>query len=221
MATRRNNLKGLLVLSILAVVIAGILYGAFILFGSSDFEKKYAEYVLAEEEYVEVANKPAAEANPVRRQVYTLLAEVLQVEMTPEERIAKAKQGIAHLNDMEGQIDAIKSEADKVSPLLAELEKNAGGISNRSEKRELVRLGKRQIEIISDIRGLSYRADYYTSEVFERIIDDQGAMTDEHKTYLNDLIPQLEEQFDNRSNLYAELDVNANKMTEIAREIGL
>ncbi len=48
MATRRNNLKGLLVLSILAVVIAGILYGAFILFGSSDFEKKHAEYVLAE-----------------------------------------------------------------------------------------------------------------------------------------------------------------------------
>ena len=45
-------------------------------------------------------------------------------------------------------------------------------------------------------------------------------MSDEHKTYLNEMIPQLEEQFDKRANLYAELKENDDQMKGIARELG-
>ncbi len=212
-----------LVILLFVVLISFLIYAAWAWYGAGKFGAKYAEYAEAQREYITAANKPAAEGNPVRRQVYQLLAEVLQVEMSNEERIAKAKQGIAHLNDIETQIDAIKVEADKVMPLLQGLEDASSGIGNLNggaSMKDVVRLGYRQVDIISDIRGLSYRADYYTSEVFERIIDDQGAMTDEHKTYLNENIPLLEEQFDKRANLYTELKENDDEMKRIAVELG-
>ncbi len=212
-----------LVIMLFIVLIALVGYALWAWFRSGTFESTYAVYAEAQRKYITAANIPAADGNPVRRQVYMLLAEVLQVEMTNDVRIAKAKQGIAHLNDIEGQIDDIKDEADKVVPLLQGLEDASSGIGNLtggSSMKDLVRLGKRQVEIISDIRGLSYRADYYTSEVFERIIDDQGFMTDEHKTYLNENIPLLEEQFDKRANLYVELKNNDDEMNRIAAELG-
>lgn len=208
-----------IVVVLFVIIVAVVLYIVWSWVSAARFESIYTRYAAAQTEYVVAANKPAAESNPVRREVYLLLAQVLQVEMTDDSRIEKAKQGIAHLNDMEAQIDAIKDEADTVAPLLAEMERVSGN-SVHSEMKALVVLGKRQVEIISDIRGLSYRADFYTDEVFERIIDDQGQMTDEHKRYLNDLIPQLEEQFDKRTNLYTELMHNDEKMKQLAEDLG-
>jgi hypothetical protein len=190
---------------------------------SSQFEQQYASFYEAEMRYEDAAIKPGAEENPIRQQVNILLAQVLQVEMSTTERLEKTRQGIAHLNDMETQIDAIKVEGDTVKPLIVQLEKAArspGNIRNRATMLEIVSIAKRQNEIIADIRGLSYRTDYYTTEVFERIIDDQGEMTDEHTQYLNDLIPQLEEQFNKRSNLYQELGQNSEKLKDIARTLG-
>jgi hypothetical protein len=208
---------------VLVALIVGGLYAFFAWYSSNQFKGAYQQYERAQESYVTAAYKPAADSNPVRQSVNVLLAQVLQVEMTPAVRLEKAKQGIAHLNDMEGQIDAIKTEADTVMPLLNALDNAAssvGNVTQRQQTQELVKLGHRQVEIIADIRGLSYRADYYTDEVFERIIDDQGAMTDAHKQYLNELIPQLEEQFNKRTNLYAELKKNDDAMKKIAEELG-
>lgn len=213
----------MIVIIVLIAVIAFIAYAAWAWRGATTFATQYEKFAEAQKDYILAANKPAAESNPVRREVYMLLAQVLQVDMSNDERAAMARQGIAHLDDMEGQIDAIKVEADTVLPMLSALDGASSGIGNLnggSSMKDLVQIGRRQTDIISDIRGLSYRADYYTSEVFERIIDDGGAMTDEHKTYLNDLIPQLEEQFDKRSNLYRELKENDDSMKEIARELG-
>ncbi len=207
---------------LVAVVIA-VLYALLAWHSGKQFERLYGVYEKAETDYITAANKPAADTNPIRQTVNVLLAQVLQVEMTPSVRLEKAKQGIAHLNDMEGQIDGIKTEADRVIPMLDALEKASHTIATvqaREKTGEIISLGRRQVEIISDIRGLSYRADYYTDEVFERIIDDGGAMTDAHKLYLNELIPQLEQQFDQRSNLYTELKTNDEKMQTLADELG-
>lgn len=217
--TRRRPLGLFVVFALLCAVCAlGVLS-----WGTMRFEKKYTHYMEEEALYVAAAIKPGHEANPIRVQVNQLLSEVVQVQMAPEERLEKARQGIAHLNDMENQIDAIKDHADIVQPLLQALDSAANGVlvpGRRAKAKELVAIGKRQIEIISDIRGLSYRADYYTDEVFERIIDDQGEMTDAHTQHLNDLIPQLEEQFDRRTNLYRELQTNSERMQMLAQELG-
>jgi hypothetical protein len=72
--------------------------------------------------------------------------------------------------------------------------------------RDVVTLAQSQAAIIADIRGLSYRANFHTAQIFSRIVDDQGSLTDAHIAELNNLIPKVEDQFDQRSNLYSELE---------------
>ncbi len=226
MTTQRSHTRSpkkrttMIVSAVILLCVAGF---AYINFSASRFEKSFGAYDAAERAYEESAFKPGAEENPVRQQVNQLLAQVLQVEMSQGERIEMARQGIAHLDDIEDQIDDVKEKGDVVAPLLASVEKGArspGNAAKRSDLLEIVKLGKRQAEIIADIRGLSYRADYYTTEIFERVIDDQGLITDDHKTYLNGQIPQLEEQFNKRSNLYRELADNRSKLNELATKLG-
>lgn len=209
---------------ILVVFVVVIAIGVFVYMSGTGLSKSYAQFETAQSGYEEAAYKPGAEENPVRQEVNMLLSQVLQVEMTQQERIDKARQGITRLNDMEEQIDEIKAKGDVAAPLLDSFEKKANSpaaLSHRADLTKLIALSKRQAEIISDIRGLSYRADYHTTEVFERIIDDAGEMTDAHKTYLNDQIPQLEEQFNKRTNLYTELENNRGQMNALATKIGL
>lgn len=193
------------------------------LLASRRFASQYAAFAAAEAQFETAAYKPAVEANPVRREVGYILSQVLQVPMSDQQRLEMARRGIAHLNDIEGEIDAIKTEGDTVMPLTDALERtasNIGNIRSRDRMREIVALARENAKIIADIRGLSYRSDYYTDEVFERIIDDQGKLTQEHLTYLNDLLPQLEQQFNQRSNLYKTVSDNSKKMQDIARDLG-
>ncbi len=219
----KSTLRTIARITLAAVFVLGAL-GVYALWSEEQFEKEYAVFMPAQQSFAVAAFKPGAEANPIRQQVDMLLAQVLQVDMSTSERLEKARQGIAHLNDIEAQIDEIKTQGDAVESHRNNLDKRAhsfGIFRHRSEMRELVSIAKKQAEVIADIRGLSYRADYYTNEVFERIIDDGGEVTDAHKQYLNDLIPQLEEQFNKRSNLYKELEKNTETMTLLAKDMGL
>lgn len=207
-------------LGLLGIAVCALTY---MFWNESQFESKYRSFIEVEYQFETAAFKPGMESNPIRQQVSILLAQVIQGEMSAGERLDKSRQGIAHLNDIEAQIDGIKAVGDTVAPLRSDLQERARSVTsvrNRAKTLELVSLAARQAEIISDIRGLSYRTDYYTNEVFERVIDDQGVMTDAHKQYLNDLIPQLEEQFDRRTNLYTELADNAEIMKEIGDGLG-
>jgi hypothetical protein len=211
----------------IGIVIAAIVVAIGVLMvvrAGSRFADTYSVYSAATDRYITAAFKPAVESNPIRAEVNTLLARVLQERLTPVERFDLANRGIAHLNDIEGQIDDIKDEGDLVAPLIDELERSAkhpGNIRYRSDMLAIVQLGRDRAKLIADVRGLSYRANFYAGEVFERIIDDQGNLTPEHVRHLNDLIPQLEEQFDARAALYDELERNAKKEAQIARSLGL
>lgn len=223
MSTKRtHSRRPLVIISLLVVIglIALVLWGIFL---TRSFKSGYKSFIVAEEAYKDSAMRPAMPDNPLRREIGFLLAQSIQVDMAPGERIRIANRGIALLNELEAQIDDIKDKGDTVAPIVDSLDSHArafGDIVGRSEKMQIVALAKKNAEIISDIRGLSYRADYYTGEVFERVIDDQGLMTDEHKTYLNGLIPQLEEQFNKRQNLYSELATNMATIKELALALG-
>ncbi len=216
---RRRRVTALVII-ILLVVIA---FALTVYITGHRLKSEYDTFIAAEADFETAANKPASGSNPVRQQVGYLLSQVVQVTMSPEERLKLSREGIAHLNDLEGQIDAIQTAGERVSPLLDTLAKTASSpvhIQKRAGLNEIIALSRKNALIIADIRGLSYRADYYTDEVFERIIDDQGNMTDEHKTHLNDLIPDLETQFNRRTNLYTDLKKNSDRIHAIAKDLG-
>jgi prefoldin subunit 5 len=216
----RRRTTTVIVLLIVTVVFGAGTYSYLV---GHRLETQYVAFMAAEQNFETTAYKPSVGSNPVRQEVAYLLAQVLQAKMTPEQRLKLSREGIAHLNELESQIDAIQTEGEKVTPLLDSLEKTARSAANvrkRTQMKEVISLARKNAQVIADIRGLSYRADYYTDEVFERIIDEHGELTDAHKTYLNDLIPQLESQFDRRTNLYTELTQNSGKMKQITQNLG-
>src|SRR4051812_1377835 len=63
-------------------------------------ERTYDAYVNAENAYVVAAFKPAAQENPIRTEIDRLLSLVLlKNDLKNTERLAYAKEGLAHLKD--------------------------------------------------------------------------------------------------------------------------
>lgn len=80
--------------------------------------------------------------------------------------------------------------------------------------RSIIALAKTRSSIVADIRAYSYRTDFEISEIFNTIIADKGVLTNAYVISLNDEIPAVETEFDQRSNLYLELQSTAQKIAD-------
>jgi hypothetical protein len=169
----------------------------------------YAAYALVAKQHRDAAFFVANTQNPVREELNRLLTDVLEETIPDSERLVKAERGLELLGISERSIDAIGEIALVNDQALLLLE----GRSHlwllwwwHAPMRDVVQLAQSQAAIIADIRGLSYRANFHTAQIFKRIVDDGGQLTDSHISELNNLIPKVEDQFDQRSNLYDELE---------------
>jgi hypothetical protein len=169
----------------------------------------YSAYSVVAKQHRDAAFFVANEQNPVREELNRLLTDVLEETIPDGERLVKARRGLELLSMSERSIDAIGDIAVVNDQALLLLE----GRSHlwvlwwwHAPMRDVVTLAQSQAAIIADIRGLSYRANFHTAQIFSRIVDDQGSLTDAHIAELNNLIPKVEDQFDQRSNLYSELE---------------
>lgn len=151
---------------------------------------------------------PGAAGNPVRAAANRALAEVLTGTLSPAERVERSADGQLLLKEIEKEIDAIpdaRAVADSARERLARRVYSLGGIRHGSSLREMGDIATEQARLVEDIRGLSYGANYHTDKIFARVLADDGVLADSFVASLNDEIPQVEEQFNRRSNLYAEL----------------
>jgi hypothetical protein len=88
--------------------------------------------------------------------------------------------------------------------------------STSGQTREIIDLAKQRSSIVEDIRGLSYRANFETQNIFKRIIADNGRLADSYVSELNNDLPVLETQFDHRSSLYQNLQSVSNEISQKA-----
>ena len=158
--------------------------------------------------YIAATFLPGADGNPVRNELNRMLGESLSDILSETERLERARRGLVLLDELERQIDAIGETKSSLDARLTALDEELAYIPSllSGDRRRLREHVERLYVIADDIRGLSYRANYHTSQIFDRIITDGGVLTVEHITFLNGQIPQIETQFDERTNLYAELE---------------
>ena len=107
------------------------------------------------------------------------------------------------------QIDAIGDAGDVSSTTALKLDSVSKDLTNlymRPEASRVIALSRERGAMIADIRGLSYKTNYYVSRIFDRIEQDGGELTQEHIKELNSRLPELEAEFDRRSNLYTDLE---------------
>jgi len=167
---------------------------------------------------------PGAASNPVRAAANRALAEVLTGTLSPAERIERSRDGQALLKDIEAEIDAVpdaQAAADAARARLTGRIYSLGGIRYLASLREIGSIAAEQARLVEDIRGLSYGANYHTDKIFARVLADDGVLADSFVASLNDEIPQVEEQFNRRSNLYAELQQVDYRMETLLVSLGV
>ena len=170
-----------------------------------DRTRALESYRLRSFEHLQAAYVPGVPENQSRERLNIILASVLVRPLTSDERRSLAEEGLAALKEVEAQIDAIGEVGDRVQIALAYLEDKGGGITAGDEAKELIAAAKEEFAIIADIRGLSYRANFHTAEIFNRILLDGGELTSAYSAALNAELPLVEEQFNTRAALYERL----------------
>lgn len=204
-----------LVLASLCMLFVILCFLAYRFYFAWQFTKSYDTYAALSDIHVSAAFLPATNENPLRQELNRMLADVLVAELPETDRLERAERGLLLLNELEKQIDAIGDSGEAVAKALGEMEARASG----SERREIVDMALERLRVIGDIRGLSYRASYHTAEIFNRVIQDGGALTKEHVTDLNNQIPLVEQQFDRRTGLYDELESIGGKISRAQDEL--
>lgn len=190
------------------ILIIGSALFAIRLWAVRDFVHAYATYTASAARHNSAAFIPAMADNPLRKELNAALSDVLAGTLTPNERSARARDGLRLIHDAEAQIDLIGDAGIATEEAILQMEESAVMIGqlHRSDLRDIIQLSRARFDIIADIRGLSYRANHHTSQIFERVIADEGALSTAHVEDLNRLIPSVEAQFDTRSNLYDDLE---------------
>jgi hypothetical protein len=193
---------------LVAVVVCGyVVYSFYVSYRA--VQVSYEAFLLAEERHVTSAVIPSIDQNPIRQELNQVLAEALSDGMSSTARLERAKRGVALLKDTEKQIDMTMKTRDVLIAAIRDVREQDGILAGSLHAYDIARvtaLAEQQMAIVDDIRGLSYRANFHTGQIFDQLIRDDGTLTPAHVVALNDLIPKVEEQFDQRSNLYAELE---------------
>jgi hypothetical protein len=172
------------------------------------FESAYGEYAALARENAAAAFLPGIADNPVRKELNQILTRLLTKAENAAKNRELAKRGLELLDESEIQIDAIGSTGEALAVALVKMDlaaNTATDLSSKGAMREIVALAERRAEIVGDIRGLSYRANFETGKIFQRILDEGGAVSDAHVRDLNAALPEIEEQFNKRAELYSEL----------------
>ncbi len=197
----------------------------FFLSTSKDSVRAIEAYRTQSAAHIQAAYVPGVPGNPARERLNTILSSVLVRPLTPGERTTLAEEGLRALKEVEVQIDAIGEAGERVQVAIAYLEEKTGGFAQSDEEKELIAAAEEEFSIIADIRGLSYRANFHTAEIFNRIILDGGELTSVYSADLNRELPLVEEQFNARASLYERLknartrvDAALVRMGEPARE---
>lgn len=200
---------------IVAILLLAVLSG-FALYRQierSAFVGAYRAYAQRADSMDNAAFVPAAANNPIRQQLNNTLVRVLSDDSSAAARLEEARSGLEYLKQATVQIDQIENLEPQIAALAASAS-IVGDITTGYRMSDIVGWAKQRAAIVSDIRALSYRANYETQTIFERIIEEGGTLTPEHIIELNNKIPAVEEQFNRRSNLYRDLETVAGKIHE-------
>jgi len=160
---------------------------------------------------------PGAPNNPVRGELNQVLTQVLSKQTSVSERLKLSAQGNDLVARSEQQLSSISDTGDTMDALIAQMqEMTAGTFTSSDAAHQFIALAKERASIVSDIRAYSYRAEFETKKIFDRVIAEQGRLTDSFIIELNADVPDVERQFNSRTNLYTDLQDVDGKIKDLA-----
>jgi hypothetical protein len=186
------------------------------------FEKNYREYAIAGATADAAAYAPGAGNNPARVELNNALIQILgNTKISTAERLSRAKRGLEVVQILDHEADAITERLQETEQTLVSMEDSADLISNFFSKGlpgKIISLAHARREAINDVRAYTYRANSETRKILEHIVQENGTLSSAYVQELNNLIPQTEEAFNQRTNRYADLQRITSDMDQLFLE---
>ncbi len=206
--------------ALITIVLAALLGGggvyAWLYYGGFGGEKGTAvAFIDSYGAYAEVADQvdaythlPGTGDNVNRQELQSLLTSILTENMEDGHRAELARLAYADLDALKKEVDQAQAAQAKLYQVLQDLD-NASrvfhGIDLRTKAAEIVTMARARTELSARITSVLSETNDQTYAIITRILSDNGALTDAHKTEINDATDEAEKRFDTLKQLYDQL----------------
>jgi hypothetical protein len=160
-------------------------------------------------EYEPILHSPGSGSNVARRATGMMLNAALTADMDEVQRTKLSKDALVQVSTLEGQVERIEGAGVTLREHTHLLEDAAGrvrGYKAGTAANEMNAIAQERVLYIEELREILEGMNAQTRSIFERIIDDGGAMTDDHLRSLNQDLDGAEQQYDRLSAIYGELE---------------
>lgn len=205
-----------LLILISAVVLGG--GGTFLWFYYGGFEaerkeailfiEKYGEYAEIAEQVESLVHLPGTEGNTNRAELLSLLESILTKDMTPEKRDQLARLAYANLDAIKREVDSAQVAQAELYEVLQDLDnisRTFSSIELRTHAVEVVGIARRRAELSARITSVLSETHEETQAIITRILAEDGRLTPEHITIINESTDNAERRFEILEDLYTEL----------------
>jgi hypothetical protein len=172
------------------------------------FVEAYGTYVEVSGRVEALVHAPGTAGNSSRQELLALLNSILTDTLSPSERASLARIAFTHLDAIKKEIDAAQASQAKLYAVLQDFD-NASrvfrGIELRTQATEIVALARKRAELTSRITAILSETNDHTYAIITRILGEEGALSPEHMTAINDATALAEERYATLEALYAEL----------------
>ena len=199
------------------VIVVGVLlflfWGVGNLFLRSDikdphlFNTSYAVLIEALEHHEVAIFLPGSGNNSTRQDLNIILEKVLTKTTIKEERLSGSLLGLKKIGEVKKQIDEIIKTGTCLNKATNQLEKTINILPKKEREyaKEIILSVKKYQEKTREIKNILYAINNDGKGIFERIITEDGILSEDHIIALNEHIPEAENNFDTLSFLYLDL----------------
>ena len=165
---------------------------------------------------------PGSTSNTDRAELDVILGRVLVEPMEDSDRFQYSILAIKKIEVLEGKISEVYEIGETVKTRIESLklaQEDVKGFEVKILTKEIIELAIKQKAIIDEIEILTQVITQRTRDIFERIIEENGALSDEHMISLNEQIADAEIQFDKRTNLFTEMTTNKKEIEHLSIQL--
>lgn len=182
------------------------------------FIEVYGDYIEVAEEVEHLVYLPGTEGNTDRAELLALLNSILTEELEPERRSTLARLAFANLDGIKKEIDSAQIAQAKLYTELQDLDNASREFSSIELRRyveELVTMARKRAELSARITSILSEINEQTYTIITRILADNGVLSQEHISAINNTTAEAEKRFSVLEGLYTELRTKKEEMDKM------
>jgi hypothetical protein len=173
------------------------------------FEEAYVRYNTETQAQDQAAFRPGSASSPARQELNSILMQTLSPHTSSSTRLELASRGLVVLNTIDKEINLIGVRTPSVLATISEMVEHQMGFVPGSDlhsyAEDLIGYATSKQDLIETVVDTTTEMNLSAQIIFDRIIHDDGALTEAHILELNEQVDGTEILFDRLSRSYMQI----------------